>query len=251
MSSSDSPGPSASARPTSEFATTHWSLVLRAAGQREDPQVDRALASLCQRYWLPLYVFARRRVADAHEAQDLTQAFFARLLEQNGLASASPERGRFRSFLLASMKNFLANEWDRARAKKRGGGRGHLSLDWEAGESQLGLEPSHNLTPERLFDRQWTLTLLEHVISRLRAEFVTAGKEEQFDLLKGALVGDRSQPYLEIAGALQMTDTAARQAAHRLRKRYRELLQDEVAQTVAKPDDVDEEIRRLFETLQP
>lgn len=233
----------------SDFATTHWSLVLR-AGNRADQLADSALASLCQRYWFPLYAFARRRVGDVHEAQDLTQEFFARLLEKNVLASASPERGRFRSFLLTSLKNFLANEWDRTQAQKRGGGRERLSLDWQDGESRLGLEPSHELTPERLFERQWTLTLLEHVVSRLQAEFVTAGKERQFELLKITLTGEQSS-YSDIAVALATSEESARQAAHRLRKRYRELLREEVAQTVETPEEVEDEIGRLFETLRP
>ena len=247
MTSSDPPNPNAPL--ASEFATTRWSLVLQ-AGNRADQQADAALQSLCQRYWFPLYAYVRRRTADVHEAQDLTQDFFARLLEKNVLASASPERGRFRSFLLASLKNFLLNEWDRAHAQKRGGGRVCLSLDWDEGESRIGLEPSHELTPERLFERQWTLTLLEHVVSQLQAEFVAAGKERHFELLKGTLVGDRTeQSYSDIAIELGMTEESARQAAHRLRKRYRELLRDEVSQTVAEPGEVDEEIRRLFETL--
>ncbi len=205
---------------------------------------------MCQRYWLPLYAFARRRVADRHEAQDLTQEFFARLLEKKLLASASPERGRFRGFLLTALKNFLANEWNRTQARKRGGRREHLSLDWEAGESRLHLEPAHDLTPERLFERQWTLTLLEHVVTRLQAEFESAGKQRQFEVLKGTLTGERSETaYAGLAAELAMTEDAVRQAAHRLKKRYRELLRDEVSQTVLEPGDLDDEIRELFETL--
>ena len=238
-------------RPASDFATTHWSLVLR-AGNRQDQAADSALALLCQRYWFPLYAFARRRVADVHEAQDLTQEFFARLLEKNVLASASPKRGRFRSFLLTSLKNFLANEWDRGQAQKRGGGRARLSLNWDDGESRIGLEPSHDLTPERLFERQWTLTLLDHVTLRLQAEFVSAGKQHQFEVLKVTLTGERSESsYTDIAVELAMSEESARQAAHRLRKRYRELLREEVAQTVETPADVEDEIGRLFDTLRP
>ena len=149
------------------FATTQWSLVLRAA-QPNDPAARTAMEALCRRYWFPLYAFARRRVAEVHEAQDLTQEFFLRLLEKNSLTTASPERGRFRSFLLTSLKNFLANEWDRAIAQKRGGGRERLSLDWDVGESRLSLEPAHSDTPEREFERQWALTLLDVVIQRLQ-----------------------------------------------------------------------------------
>lgn len=251
MSSSDDHEPISEMQPTNEFVSTHWSLVLR-AGNFNGEQAGEALAALCQRYWLPLYVFVRHRVSDLHEAQDLTQEFFARLLEKNVLADASPMRGRFRAFLLTAFKNFLANEWDRTQAVKRGGGRERLSLDWEAGESRLSLEPSHDLTPERLFDRQWTLTLLEHVVSLLQGEFESAGKKRQFELLKGTLTGESPESsYSIVAAELGMSEEAARQAAHRLKKRYRELLKDVVAQTVLEPDDLDDEIRQLFESLRP
>jgi RNA polymerase sigma-70 factor (ECF subfamily) len=232
--------------PSDEFATTQWSVVL-CAGRRGSPEAGEALAELCRRYWLPLYAYARRRVADVQEAEDLTQEFFARLLEKNALARASPERGRFRSFLLTGMKNFLANEWDRAKAQKRGGGR--LALDLHTGESRLCLEPAHDLTPERAYERQWALTLLEVVMGRLQAEFTAAGKARHFELLKAAITGDRQAPYAAVAAQLGMSEDAARQAGHRLRKRYRELLRQEVAQTLADPREVEEEIRCLFETL--
>ncbi|MBC7818434.1 MAG: sigma-70 family RNA polymerase sigma factor [Planctomycetaceae bacterium] len=233
----------------SGFATTQWSIVLRAA-QPNDSAARSALEMLCRRYWFPLYAFARRRVATLPEAQDLTQEFFLRLLEKNSLAAASPERGRFRSFLLTSLKNFLANEWDRATAQKRGGGRERLSLDWETGESRLSLEPTHTDTPEREFERQWALTLLEVVVQRLQGEFATADKSRQFELLKETLTGSRAMlDYAVIAVELQMTDEAARQAAHRLRKRYRELLRAEVAATVESDNEVEDEIGRLFEAL--
>ena len=236
-------------RPASDFATTQWSLVLRAA-QPDDSAARAALETLFRRYWFPLYAFARRRVSVIQEAQDLTQEFCLRLLEKNSLAAASPERGRFRSFLLASLKNFLTNEWDRANAQKRGGGRERLSLDWETGESRLSLESAHSDTPEREFERQWALTLLEVVVSRLQEEFVTNGKSRQFELLKESLTGNRAAvDYATVASELQMSEETARQAAHRLKKRYRELLRDEVAQTVASPDDVDDEINRLFDAV--
>jgi RNA polymerase sigma-70 factor (ECF subfamily) len=231
------------------FQTTHWSLVLR-AGNRRDPAADVALAALCERYWYPLYAYVRRRVADVNEAQDLTQEFFARLLEKNTLAAVSPERGRFRGFLLAAIGNFLANEWDRARTQKRGGGARPLSLDLDCGESRLSLEPSHDVTPERLFDRQWVLTVLDLVAERLRGEYAASGKAEQFERLKETLTGDRDRvPYAALGAELGISEAAARQAASRLRKRYRELLREEVAQTVAEPADVDDEIRSLFEVL--
>ncbi len=251
MNTSEHQDPSSGANPANEFRSTHWSLVV-CAGNRQDSQANKALAALCQRYWLPLYAFARRRVADQHEAQDLTQDFFARLLEKNVLASASPDRGRFRSFLLTALKNFLANEWDRTQAQKRGGRHELLSLNWAEGESQLNLEPAHDLTAERLFDRQWVLTLLDHVVSRLQAEFVDAGKERQFEALKGTLTGERPDTaYSAIADELGMTEDAVRQAAHRMKKRYRELLRAEVAETVLDPADLEDEIRQLFEILRP
>lgn len=233
------------------FATTQWSLVLRAA-QPDDSAARLALEMLCRRYWFPLYAFARRRVPDIAEAQDLTQEFFLRLLEKNSLAAASPERGRFRSFLLTSLKNFLANEWDRATAQKRGGGQERLSLDWDSGESRLSFEPAHSETPEREFERQWALTLLEVVVRRLQEEFATGDKSRQFELLKETLTGGRAAlDYSVVATELQMSEEAARQAAHRLRKRYRELLREEVAATVESDTDteIEDEINRLFDAL--
>jgi RNA polymerase sigma-70 factor (ECF subfamily) len=228
------------------FQTTHWSLVLR-AGNRVDREAEDALAALCGRYWYPLYAYVRRRTADVHEAQDLTQDFFARLLEKNALAAASPERGRFRSFLITAVKNFLANQRDRNQAVKRGGGARTLSLDLNSGESRLRMEPAHDLTPERLFERQWVLTLLDLVMQRLQQECETAGKAGQFELLKEALAGGKERlPYAELAAELGMSEEGARQAASRLRKRYRELLREEVSQTVAEPEDIDDEIKSLF-----
>lgn len=220
------------------------------AGNRKDRDADTALAALCERYWYPLYACVRRRVADVHEAQDLTQEFFARLLEKNTLAVASPGRGRFRGFLRTALKNFLANEWDRAHAGKRGGAVRRLSLDLDAGESRVAIEPAHDLTPERLFDRQWALTLLDRVMRRLQDEYQSSGKAAQFERLKGTLTGDRGGlPYAALAADLGMSEDAARQAASRLRKRYRALLREEVAQTVAEPGDIEDEIRSLFEAL--
>lgn len=231
------------------FASTQWSIVLR-AGQRGSPEAEAALALLCQRYWYPLYAYVRRHVGDVHEAQDLTQAFFARLLEKDTLRRAAPERGRFRSFLLTALKHFLANEWDRGNAQKRGGGRPLLSLDLADGESRFHQGPAHGLTPERTYERDWTLRLLELILERLRAEFQTADRARQFTALQGFLTGDRSGPsYAAVAADLGMTETAVRQAASRLRKRYRELLREEVAQTVAGPEEIDAEIRSLFEAL--
>lgn len=237
-------------RGTPDFATTHWSLVVRARG--DDSAASAALESLCQRYWYPLYAYARRRGIGLHEAQDLTQDFFARLLAKNSLAVATPDRGRFRAFLLTSLKNFLNNEWKKGQAEKRGGGQRALSLqlDLDSAESRLGLEPNHSLTPEQSFERQWALQLLDLVMIRLQEEQATAGKTRQFELLKEALAGAAERlPYAEIAAELRISEEGARQAASRLRKRYREILRDEVGQTIASADDVDDEIRSLFAVL--
>jgi len=220
------------------------------AGRPGSQEAAAALAALCQRYWYPLYAYVRRRVRDVSEAQDLTQEFFARLLEKNTLAAASRERGRFRAFLLGAMKNFLANEWDKAKALKRGGGRPPISLALDTAESKLSLEPAHDLTPEKIYEREWALTLLELVVERIDAEYVAAGKARQFTLLKPALAGHRAAiDYSAAASALEISDEAVRQAAHRLRRRYREILREELLQTVADPAEVDDEIRALFTTL--
>lgn len=216
--------------------------------QREDARA--ALALLCETYWYPLYAYVRRRGYPADDAQDLTQAFFARLLEKHAFQVADPQRGKFRSFLLAAMDHFLANERDRARAQKRSSGRPVLSLDLPSAESRMIHEPTHNLTPQRLYERQWALTLLTVVIGRLESEHQASGKARQFDLLRQALTGDRNRlPYAEIAAQLEMTVEGARQAVHRLRKQYRAFLREEVARTVGTPDCVDEELASLFEAL--
>lgn len=231
------------------FATTHWSIVV-AAGAVQHEEAQDVLSELCETYWLPLYAYVRRRGYSAPDAQDLTQGFFTRLLEKQTLQVADPQRGKFRSFLLASVDHFLANERDRAAAKKRGGGRAQLSLDLATAESCVSLEPAHELTPERLYERQWALTLLDLVVRRLEAEFQEAGKQRQFELLKDALSGDRERlPYVEVAAALGMSVEAARQSAHRMRKRYRALLREEVTRTVVDPSDVDEELANLFDAL--
>jgi RNA polymerase sigma factor (sigma-70 family) len=246
MTTSDSPSPARTGQ--ADFQTTHWSLVA-AAGQ-DDSAARQALAELCERYWYPLYAYVRRRTPDVHEAQDLTQAFFAHLLDRKAVAVADRERGRFRSFLLASLRNFLANEHERAAAAKRGGGRPVVSLDFDEGESRLKLEPVDELTPERLFERQWTLTLLDDVVRRLEAELTSAGKGDQFRVLKPFLAGpSNDQPYGSAAAELGMTEEAVRQAVHRLRKRYRELLRAAVAETLDASEDVDDEIQRLIASL--
>jgi len=233
-----------------QFTPTHWSMVLAAAGHSDSTHARDALEKLCRNYWLPIYVFIRRRGHDAHDAQDLTQEFFARLLEKNFLAGVDREKGRFRSFLLASVKHFLANEWDKASAQKRGGGRIPISIDAAAAESSFGLEPASAMTPERIFERRWALALLDQVLRRLREEYTRDGKAEQFEQLKPTLTeASRSVPYAQIAVHLGASEGAVKVAVHRLRQRYRELLRAEIADTVASPAEIDDEIRNLFAAL--
>jgi len=232
------------------FATTRWSLVLTAAHDNR-PEARAALATLCETYWYPLYYYVRRRGYRAEEAQDLTQAFFATLLEREYLRVADPGRGRFRSFLLASLNHFLANEWDRARAQKRGGGRRAIPMDVADAESRYSLAPADDLTPERLFERRWALTLLDLVVAQLQQECVREGKERLFDRLKGFLGGAAAgAPYSQAAADLGMTEAAVKMAVHRLRRRYRRLLRAQIAQTVASPEEIDDEIRHLFNALE-
>jgi len=231
------------------FATTQWSVVC-AAGEGAGAAADEALARLCAAYWYPLYAYVRRRVADPHEAQDLTQSFFRHLLENQAIRQVDRSRGRFRAFLLAALQNFLTNEWEKARALKRGGAISLLPLDFSLGESRYLLEPADNLTPERLFERRWIMTLLDQVLAQLRAELVAEGKEAQFEQLKGTLAGDGpNASYDAIAGQLGVSPAAAKQAAYRLRKRYREIFRSLVAATLADEADVDDEIRRLMQVL--
>lgn len=229
------------------FLTTRWSLV--AAARVPDEQGRRALAELCRLYWYPLYAWIRRRGYTRDEAEDLTQGLFARLLERDGLASFQSARGRFRAFLLGACRHYLANEWDRARAEKRGGDRTRLPLDFGDAEERYAREPDRGEV-DRLFERRWALTLLEQVLVRLRGEFESAGKTEHFEALKGTLIGDESAPsYARIGERLGMSESAVKVAVHRLRKRYRELLREEIAETVSSPEEIEEEIRDLFEAL--
>ncbi|HUU16225.1 MAG TPA: hypothetical protein VMW72_03670 [Sedimentisphaerales bacterium] len=231
------------------FATTHWSVVM-AAGRPKSASYQQALETLCKTYWFPLYAYLRRHGCDSHQAEDYTQAFFAALLAKHGLRLADPKRGKFRSFLLASLKHFLSNERARERAKKRGGGRKVLSLDFQNAESQYALEPRDELSPEKLFERSWALTVLARTMARLQAEAIDTNKQKLFDHLKVYLTAEKSSvPYRDTAAELDMTEGAFRVAVHRLRKRYRELLRDEIAQTVTSDDQIDEEIRDLFAAL--
>jgi RNA polymerase sigma factor (sigma-70 family) len=232
------------------FTPTHWSVVLAAAGRADSTHARDALEKLCRNYWLPIYVFVRRQGHRPHDAQDLTQEFFARLLEKNFLAGVQREKGRFRSFLLTSVKHFLANEWDKATAQKRGGGQVPISIDTTLGESSFCLEPADTLTAEKIYEQRWALALLEQVLRRLREEYTRDGKVKQFEQLKPTLTeASRSVPYAQIALRLGTSEGAVKVAVHRLRQRYRELLRAEIADTVANPGEIDDEIRNLFAAL--
>jgi RNA polymerase sigma-70 factor (ECF subfamily) len=240
------PGTSA---PQAAFVTTHWSLVLT-AGRSDTTRSRDALARLCQTYWHPLYAYVRRLGNPPPDAQDLTQEFFARLLEKNYLAGADETRGRFRSFLLASLKHFLANEWDKARAQKRGGGQIPVPIDPGAAETGWGFEPADHTTAEKTYERRWALTLLEQVLRRLREEYVRAGREKLFEQLKPTLTeASRTVRYAEMAARLGTSEGAVKVAVHRLRRRYREVLRAEIADTVASPGEVEDELRNLFAAL--
>jgi RNA polymerase sigma-70 factor (ECF subfamily) len=231
------------------FATTRWSQVIAAgSGQTEDARV--ALARLCELYWYPLYAFVRRWGYDADQAQDLTQEFFARLLEKHYLRAADPARGKFRSFLLASLKHFLSNERDRVGAIKRGGRTTVLPLEFENAEGRYNLEPPDEETPETVYERRWALTLLGRTRVRLRAEFEASGKGALFARLEGHLTGDQEAlPYAELGAALGMSEGAVKVAMHRLRRRFGALLRAEIAETVSEPAQVDDEIRELFRAV--
>ena len=236
-------------RPEPLFVTTHWSVVL-AAGRSDTTRAHDALAHLCKSYWYPLYAYARRRGCSPHDAQDLTQDFFARLLAGKWVAEADRQRGRFRSFLLTAMKHFMANEWHKAQAQKRGGGQPILSLDDDTAEHRYRLEPAETATPESLFERGWALTLLEGVLARLEEEYRVDGKQAWMEAMRPALTTDRGDlDYADLAHKLGMTETAARVAVHRLRQRYRQLIRAEVASTVASPEEVEAEMRHLFQVL--
>ena len=239
------PGPGRDGR----FQTTRWSLV-DAARAGDSPEARRAMEELCGAYWYPVYAYVRRCGHPADEAGDLTQGFFASWLARDPLGSVDPGKGRFRSYLLASCQHFLANSLVRQRALKRGGGRHPLSIDLRDAEGRYVREPSHESTAERLFERRWALTLIEVVLGRLGDEMREAGKGPLFDRLGSALLGPAgSAPYARVAEELGMTEGAVRVAAHRTRRRYRELLVEEVGRTVADPASVDEEIRDLFAAL--
>jgi RNA polymerase sigma-70 factor (ECF subfamily) len=232
-----------------EFQTTHWSLVVAAAEQGNET-AKLALADLCQAYWYPLYAFLRRRGESVDDSADLTQAFFATLLEKGYLADADPQRGRFRSFLLTAISRFASKEHDRAAAQKRGGGTTTLSLDFQDGERRYQREPADNWTPERVFERRWALTLLDRTLSRLRQDHEAAGKLTFFEAFKGFLTADCFPgPLRQIGEQLGITEGAAKVAVHRLRQKYRELLRAEIAQTLDAAEDVENELGLLLSAL--
>jgi DNA-directed RNA polymerase specialized sigma24 family protein len=232
----------------SRFATTHWSRVLT-AGEADPARAREAMELLCSDYWYPLYVYVRRKGYPAADAEDLVQGFFARLLSLNSMAGVQQSRGRFRSFLLASLDHYLADEWDRSSAQRRDVRR-TISLDAAAAETRFVMEPEEHQTPERAFERQWAMALLEAVVGRLRREYAAAGKDELFMSLRFAITADRhTLPYTELAGQLHLAEPALRVAIHRLRRRYRELIREEIARTVASPDEVEEELHSLMAAM--
>jgi RNA polymerase sigma-70 factor (ECF subfamily) len=232
------------------FATTRWSIVV-AAGAAEDTEGRAALESLCRAYWYPLYAFVRRQGEETHRAQDLVQGFFAEVLEKDYLAQADRERGRFRTFLITAFRHFVSKEREKARALKRGGGRAPLPLDFEDGESRFLREPADERTPETLYERRWALTLLDEAVGRLREEHRAAGREDLFEALRGTLGAGPAQEtsWAEVGSRLGMSEGAVKVAAHRLRRRYREILRAAIAETVADPAEVDDEIHHLMQAL--
>ncbi len=220
-----------------------------AAQHRSSPEGRVAFAKLCERYWYPLYAFVRQREADVHRAQDLTQGFFEKVIEKNYIADADPNRGRFRTFLLASLTNFIANEWDKSQAAKRGGTVTHVSLEFDEGERRFLLDPIDAATPERLYERRWAVALLRQVLNRMESECRDDSKVELFAELQQFLTLNETERYAVVAERLEMSEGAVKVAVHRLRARYRELLRREIAETISDESDVDDEIRKLFDTF--
>lgn len=241
--------PSAGSGSGGVFVTTHWSLVARAS-EGEPAQSEAALEELCRTYWFPLYAYIRRLGRSPQDAEDLTQSFFARLLEKKYLADAEPEKGKFRTFLLTALKRFLANEWDREHAQKRGGFQTVLSIDQAAAESRWAAEPGHDAAPDVLFERQWARTLLDLVLHHLEQEYAQTGRAALFAQLRSCLArGSSARSYSQIAASLGLTEPAVKMAVQRLRARYRQILQEEIRKTVLLPEEVDAEIRHLFTTF--
>jgi RNA polymerase sigma-70 factor (ECF subfamily) len=237
--------PTNNADPPGFFSTTQWSLIL-AAADTKSPDAEQALAMLCGQYWRPIYFYVRRRGADHDRARDLTQGFFAMLLEKNYLKQADRERGRFRTFLLTSAQHYLANEWDRSQALKRGGGIPHISLETEDEEHIYRLEPVDNMTPENIFDRRWARTLLRLSFARLQAEMTGPTRMRRFQILAPCISGEETAGYRRLAHELEMSESGVKVAVHRLRRRFRDILRTEVARTVGNPEQVDDELRHLM-----
>jgi DNA-directed RNA polymerase specialized sigma24 family protein len=233
-----------------QFANTHWSVVLMAGDKRNPTRALASLEKLCRVYWHPLYFYARRQGENPHDAQDLTQEFFARLLQNDWLDSVDRGKGRFRSFLLAAFKHFLSNERDKARAQKRGGGQVPIPIDAGNAETHYGFEPAEQMTAEKIFERRWAMTLLEQTAARLREEYKRDGKTELFEQLKVTLTEPRGTiAYADLGRTLHMSEGAVKVAVHRLRLRYRAVLRSEVADTLADPADVEDEVRQIFKAL--
>jgi RNA polymerase sigma factor (sigma-70 family) len=230
------------------FATTHWSIILASADE-DTPEAAAALERLCSTYWYPLYAYVRREGHNPTDAQDLTQEFFARLLARNSLAQVAPEKGKFRSFLLTSMRHFLSDQRDRARTVKRGGRTEILSLDARQAEGRYQLEPVERLDAEKIFERRWAMTLVEQALARLRDESAAAGRTELFERLRRFVAGESDTTWGEAGAELGLSEGAMKAAVHRLRERYRVLLRDEIAQTVASPSEIEAEVRYLIRVI--
>jgi len=230
------------------FSTTHWSVVLAATG-KDTPEATAALERLCRTYWYPLYAYVRREGHSPLDAQDLTQEFFARLLARNSLVRVGPQKGKFRSFLLAAMRHFLADQWDRSHAGKRGGGTEVLSLDAQDAEERYRFEPVDRLDAEKIYERRWAMTLVEQALARLREESAAAGKTELFERLARFVAGESDLTWGEAAAELGLSEGAMKAAVHRLRERYRVMLRDEIGHTVADPAELEEEVRYLVRVI--
>ena len=245
----ENPGGTAVGSGQAGFVPTHWSVVL-AAKDKNSPQSQEALETLCRTYWYPLYVFARRQGHQPPDAQDLTQEFFVRLLQKDYLDAVERERGRFRTFLIMAFKRFLANEWDRNRAQKRGGGQTPMPLDPELAENRYQAEASIEMAADSAFDRHWAVTLLDQALARVRDEYERQGKRAEFEILRRFLtVGKDPMTYGTAAIQLGLSEAAVKMAVHRLRRRYRAMFREAIAQTVAAPADVEEEMRHLLHVL--
>jgi RNA polymerase sigma factor (sigma-70 family) len=232
-----------------KFVTTHWSMVL-AAGDTSASQHEQALSELCDTYWFPLYMYLRRRGYNAHQAEDYTQGFFTKMLDKHYLRKVGPKPGKFRSFLLAALKHYVADEHDHIKAIKRGGKRDIKSFDFNSAERKYALSLTYDMSPDKVFERSWALTVLEKTMDLLKAEWVSRNKQALFDALRVYLGGqEENVPYHLVANELNMSEAAVKVTVHRLRRRYREILREEIAQTVAREDQIDEEINDLFIAL--